>query len=114
MFRNLWYLTQFYAYCCRICLFRKVFVMVTGAVTIFIVTLVKRVNNSCISWQANCNYCPKPHAFSSMPLQSAIFTINRKFIINLVSCMSTALVAYGIRFILLKYVEYDVFANIEN
>ena len=49
-----------------------------------------------------------------MPLQSAIFTINRKFIINLVSCISTALVAYGIRFILLKYVEYDVFANIEN
>jgi hypothetical protein len=49
-----------------------------------------------------------------MPLQSAIFTINRTFIIGLVSSIITAVIGYGIRLILWKYLEYDIFTNLDN
>jgi len=81
--------------------------MITGAITIFIGSIVKRV--SC-----KFNDLPKPHAFSSMPLQSAIFTINRTFIIGLVSSIITAAIGYGIRLILWDYLEYDIFTNLDN
>lgn len=32
MFRNMWYLTQFYAYSYRICKYWKVFAMIRGAI----------------------------------------------------------------------------------
>jgi len=56
----------------------------------------------------------KPYAFSSMQLQSGIFTINRYIIIGLVSSIITAAMGYGIRLILLNYLEYDVFTNLDN
>jgi len=59
-------------------------------------------------------YLPKLPVFSSMPLQSGIFSINKKFIIGLVSSIITAAMGYGIRFILLNYLEYDVFTNLDN
>jgi NADH-ubiquinone oxidoreductase chain 4 len=56
----------------------------------------------------------KTHAFSSMPLQSGIFTINIKTIIGLISSIIAAAMGYGIRLILLNYLEYDVFTNLDN
>ena len=55
-----------------------------------------------------------PPVFSSIPLHSAIFTINRKIIIGLVSSIITAAMGYGIRLIILKYLEYDIFINLDN
>jgi len=49
-----------------------------------------------------------------MPLQSGIFTINKNIIIGLVSSIITAAMGYGIRLILLNYLEYDVFTNLDN
>lgn len=47
-------------------------------------------------------------------MQSSIFTINRNIIIGLVSSIITAAMGYGIRLILLNYLEYDVFTNLDN
>jgi len=77
-------------------------------------SVVKRVNDSCVIWQSKLRYLPKPHAFSSMPMQSGIFTINRNIIIGLVSSIITAAIGYGVRLILLNYLEYDVFTNLDN
>lgn len=49
-----------------------------------------------------------------MPLQSGIFTMNRKMFIGLVSSIITAGLGYGIRLILLNYLEYDVFTHLDN
>lgn len=49
-----------------------------------------------------------------MPLQSGIFTINKYKVIGLVSSIITALIGYGIRLVILKYFDYDVFANLDN
>ncbi|RYE04738.1 MAG: hypothetical protein EOP33_08690 [Rickettsiaceae bacterium] len=57
---------------------------------------------------------PKPHAFSSMPLQSAIFTINKTFIIGFVSSIITAAMGYGIRLTIWKYSGYDIFTHLDN
>jgi len=84
-----------------------------GAITVFVFNIVIRVNISSVT-KSQSNYLPKPHAFSSMPLQSGIFTINRKMIIGLVSSIITAAMGYGIRLILLNYLEYDVFTNLDN
>jgi len=81
---------------------------------VYIFNIVKRVNNSCVISQSKCHYLSKPHVFSSMPLQSGIFTINRKFIIGLVSSIITAAMGYGIRLILLHYLEHDVFTDLDN
>jgi len=62
----------------------------------------------------NLGNLPKPYQFSSMPLQSGIFTINRNIIIGLVSSIITAAMGYGIRLILFNYLEYDVFTNLDN
>lgn len=81
-------------------------------VMLFIYNIVKRVNNFISN--------PKPHyfpvapRFTSIPLQSGIFTMNRKMIIGLLSSIITAAMGYGIRLILLNYVEYDVFTNLDN
>lgn len=40
--------------------------------------------------------------------------INRKLIIGLVSSIITAAMGYGLRLILLNYLEYDVFTNLDN
>lgn len=55
-----------------------------------------------------------PHSFTYMPLQSGIFTINRSKVIGLVCSIITAFVAYGIRLIIMKYLNYDVFSNLDN
>jgi len=81
---------------------------------VFIANIVKRVNNPFVIPQSRLHDLPKSHVFSSMPLQSGIFTINRKFMIGLVSSIITAAMGYGIRFILLNYIEYDVFTNLDN
>jgi len=60
------------------------------------------------------NHLPKPHGFSSMPLQSGIFTVNRKIIIGLASSLITAIMGYVVRLILMKYFQYDVFTNLDN
>ena len=60
------------------------------------------------------NYIIKPHQFASMPLQSSIFTINRNFIIGLVSSIITAAMGYVVRLILFNYLEYDIFTNLDN
>jgi hypothetical protein len=80
MFRNLWYLTQFYAYSGRVCFFAQVFVLITGAVTTFIFNIVsifvfQIVTCSCTflsTTRAKSCDLPKPHAFTSLPLQSTI------------------------------------------
>ena len=77
-------------------------------------SIVKMVNDSCVIWQSKLRYLPKPHAFSSMPLQSGIFTMNRNFLIGLISSIITAAIGYGLRFIVLNYLEYDVFFNLDN
>ena len=76
-------------------------------------SILNRVNNSFVL-QSKLYYLPKPPVFSSMPLQSGIFTINSKFIIGLISSLITAAIGYGIRLILLNYLEYDVFTNLNN
>lgn len=81
---------------------------------VFMFNIVKRVNNSCVISQSKWHDLPKPNVFSSMPLQSSFFTINRKFIIGLVSSIITAAIAYGIRLILLHYLEHDVFTDLDN
>lgn len=40
--------------------------------------------------------------------------IKKKMIIGLISSIITGAIGYGIRFILLKYLDYDVFTNLEN
>jgi hypothetical protein len=65
-------------------------------------------------WQPKLAYLPKPHPFSSMTLQSGIFTFNRKLIIGFVSSIITAAIGYGIRLILLRYLNYDIFTNLDN
>ncbi|XPS81979.1 hypothetical protein M3J09_013903 (mitochondrion) [Ascochyta lentis] len=74
----------------------------------------KKINSSCDYLLSKPHWLAKPYAFSSMPLQSGIFTINRKMSIGLVSSIITAAIGYGIRLILLKYLEYDVFTNLDN
>jgi hypothetical protein len=81
---------------------------------VFIANIVKKVNNPFVIPQSRLHDLPKSHVFSSMPLQSGIFTINRNFIIGLVSSIITAAMGYGIRFILFNYLEYDVFTNLDN
>lgn len=81
---------------------------------VFIYNIVKKVNHSCIISKSKLHGLPKSHVFSSMPLQSGIFTINRNFIIGLVSSIITAAMGYVIRLILLNYLEYDVFTNLDN
>jgi hypothetical protein len=88
--------------------------MITGAIAGFTFNFVKNVNSSYNSWQLQYNYFVNPPAFSSMSLQSGIFTINRNIIIGLVSSIITAAMGYGIRLILLNYLEYDVFTNLDN
>jgi hypothetical protein len=87
--------------------------VITGAIMLFIFNIVKRVNSSWVI-QSKGYDLPKRHVFSSMPLQSGIFTINRNIIIGLVSSIITAAMGYGIRLILLNYLEYDVFTNLDN
>ena len=72
------------------------------------------VNNCFVKWEWKLHIFAKPPAFSSMPLQSSMFTINRNFIIGLVSSITTAAIGYVIRLILLNYLEYDVFSNLDN
>jgi hypothetical protein len=50
----------------------------------------------------------------SLPLHSGMFTINKKFVVGLISSIITAAVGYGIKWILLNHMEYDVFANLDN
>lgn len=64
--------------------------------------------------QTKSCYLPNPYGFSSMPLQSGIFTFNRNMIIGFLSSLITAALGYGIRLLLLKYLEYDVFTNLDN
>jgi hypothetical protein len=52
---------------------------------------------------------PKPHAFSSMPLQSDIFTFNRKLIISFVSSIITGVIGYTIKIIVWSYLDYQLF-----
>ncbi|MCZ6914618.1 MAG: hypothetical protein O7C59_09275 [Rickettsia endosymbiont of Ixodes persulcatus] len=86
--------------------------MITGAIIVFRFNIVKMVNSFCKT--TKFRDLPNPHTFSSMPLQSGIFTINRNIIIGLVSSIVTAAMGYGIRLILLNYLEYDVFTNLDN
>nr|YP_010371623.1 hypothetical protein M1U80_mgp33 [Exserohilum rostratum]UOU81277.1 hypothetical protein [Exserohilum rostratum] len=67
-----------------------------------------------VIWQLKSRYLAKPHAFSSMPLQSGIFTINRNILIGLVSSIITAALGYVVRLILLNFLEYDVLTNLDN
>ena len=53
-------------------------------------------------------------AMSSLPLQSAMFTINKKFFIGLVSSLITAAIGYAIRLFVLSYLEYDFFNTLNN
>jgi len=87
--------------------------IVTGGIIVFISTIAKMVNNFVILSSEFYNLS-KPPVFSSMTLQSGIFTINRNIIIGLVSSIITAAIGYGIRLILLNYFNYDVFTNLNN
>jgi len=78
------------------------------------VNIVKPVNNPYFTCLFKSHYLPRPHVFSSMPLQSGIVTNNRNIIIGLVSSIITAALGYGIRLILYNYIEYDVFTNLDN
>ncbi len=51
---------------------------------------------------------------ATLPLRSGIFTINRIFFVGLFSSIITAAIGYGIRLILLNYLEYDIFTNLDN
>jgi hypothetical protein len=65
--------------------------------------------------QLSIRYIVKPiKELSSSPLQSAMFTINKRLVIGLISSLITAAIGYGIRLILLNYLEYDVFTNLDN
>jgi hypothetical protein len=85
--------------------------MITGTIMVFIVKIIKTINSLCNILLSKSHYLGKPYAFSSMPLQSGIFTINRKRSIGLISSIITAAMGYGIRLILLNYLEYDVLNN---
>ncbi|RYE12121.1 MAG: hypothetical protein EOP34_11420 [Rickettsiales bacterium] len=75
---------------------------------------MKMVNGLCNTRQSKAVNFPKPHLFSSIPLQSGIFSIKKPFIIGLVSSIITGALGYVIRLILLKHLEYDVFTNLDN
>jgi len=68
----------------------------------------------CVIGQSKLRYLSKSHAFSTMPLQSGIFTINRNFLIGFVSSIITGALGYGVRLILLNCLEYDVFTHLDN
>lgn len=74
--------------------------------------MVSIVKNAYCSFVLKCITIPP--IFSSIPLQSGIFTCNRKTLIGLFSSIITAAMGYGIRFLLLSYLDYDVFANLDN
>lgn len=57
---------------------------------------------------------PKPEGFTSLPLQSSIFSINTKLIPGLVSSVITAAIGYVIRLFVLKYFQHDLLTNIDN
>ena len=57
---------------------------------------------------------PKPHTFTSLPLHSGIFRINRRFVIGLVSSIITAVIGYLIKIVILYTLEYDILANLDN
>ena len=60
-------------------------------------------------------YVANPTSFvGTSTLQSGIFTINKTFIIGLVSSIITAAIAYGVRFYVSKYLLYDIFSNLDN
>ena len=50
----------------------------------------------------------------SQSLQSAIFTINKTFIVGLISSFITAIIGYAIRLLFFHYLEFDIFTNLDN
>jgi hypothetical protein len=77
-------------------------------------SIIRKANDLRVISKSNLHCLVKPHAFCSMPLQSSIFTINRNFIIGLVSSIITAAIGYVVRLIILNSLEYDVFTNLDN
>jgi len=43
-----------------------------------------------------------------------MFTINKAFIIGLISSLITAVIGYGIRLLFFCYLDFDLFANLDN
>jgi len=50
----------------------------------------------------------------SQSLQSAMFTINKTFIVGLISSFITAIIGYAIRLLFFHYLEFDIFTNLDN
>ena len=50
----------------------------------------------------------------SQSLQSAMFTINKTFVVGLISSLITAVIGYAIRLLVFKYFDYDFFTNLDN
>jgi hypothetical protein len=55
-----------------------------------------------------------PHGFTSLPLHSGMFSINRTFVIGLISSIVTAGIGFLVRWMILYYLEYDIFGNLCN
>ena len=109
MWLERWFLSSNAKDICAFYLLNALFVYLYSVGTKIFIPVVQSV-----IWQLKSPYLPKPHAFSSIPLQSGIVTINRNILIGLVSSIITAALRYGVRLILLNYLEYDVFSNLDN
>lgn len=50
----------------------------------------------------------------SLPLQSSMFSINRRFLVKFVASIIFAAIGYGIKWVVFKYSGYDLFSNLDN
>jgi hypothetical protein len=76
---------------------------------ILIITPIKIIDrfNSIISKnikEPSCSQC----------LQSAMFTINKPFIVGLISSLITAIIGYAIRLLFFYYWDFDLFTNLDD
>ena len=123
MFRNMWYLTQFYANCCRIRVIRKFFVMIKRTIIIrkmlilttitIIIIKIRPINTRKIINFINFLTKSLKEPSCSKCLQSAMFTLNKGFAIGLISSILTAAVFYGIRLLFFYYFDYDILIRLD-
>ena len=70
---------------------------------------ILNVNKKVVSCSGQLRtFFPKSYSSFPMPLQSGIFTINKKLIIGLVSSMITAAIFYGIRYYVSNYLALEI------
>jgi len=50
----------------------------------------------------------------SLPLQSSMFSINKRFLVKFVASIIFAAIGYGIKLVVFKYSGYDLFSNLDN